>query len=42
MKLKMGKRSLKDILIGDYDYKFLCLVRTSAAMHAFNPEHNVK
>ena len=27
MKMPARKRSMKDILIGDYDYKFLCLVR---------------
>ena len=29
MKLNFGKRSVKDVFIGDYDYRFLCMVRTA-------------
>lgn len=29
MKMNFGKRSVKDVFIGDYDYRFLCMVRTA-------------
>ena len=29
MKLNLGKRSFKDVVVGDYDYKFLCMVRVA-------------
>ena len=36
MKLSLGKRSFKDVVIGDYDYKFLCMVRAAVDLLNLN------
>ena len=43
MKLNLGKRSFKDIVVGDYDYKFLCMVRAAIDLPKLNvvQHHNV-
>ena len=36
MKLHTGKRSFKDVVVGDYDYKFLCMVRAAFYLPKLN------